>query len=151
MALGRASIRLNHAVRLASDGSSLLSDAIRKVERAIEDYVSDRKAVRDDMVAAGDQSVEPLETRLRNPFQARCRVGLARHAILEERKPFGEAEPVVQILRDILLDAPLPLARLGAILRCCANQRRVGVFLLKVFPNRDGLADTLAVVEFERG
>ena len=44
------------------------------------------------------------------------------HAVLEQREAFGEAEAVVEVLGDALLDAPLPHARLGALLRVGADQ-----------------------------
>ena len=55
------------------------------------------------------------------------------------------------MLGDLQLDAALPLARLGAFFGSGADQRRRRMLLFEVFPNRDGLADALAVVELERG
>src|SRR5580700_10861684 len=50
---------------------------------------------------------------------------------------------------DLELDAALPLAGLGAFLGGGADQRGRRMLLFEGFPNRNGLADALAVVELE--
>src|SRR5207237_1211504 len=58
---------------------------------------------------------------------------------------------IVKTLGYPELDAPLPLTGLSPLLGGGADQRRVGVLFFQIFAYGYGLADTLAVVQFERG
>ncbi len=104
-----------------------------------------------DVVLAFEQPVEPLEVVLHGRLKARGRFSNEAHAAVEKLLALGEAEAIVEILCYALLDAALPHARLGALFGIAADEGRIGMLLFEVFPNRDRLADTLAVVEFERG
>src|SRR5208337_4107384 len=127
-----------------------LIDAAAEVERAIQNDVGDGEPIARDVILALEQLVEPLELVLHDRLQTGGRLGQNAHPILEHLQSLGIAEAVVEMLGDQQLDAALPLAGLGAFLGGGADERGRRMFLFEVFPNRDSLADTLAVVELER-
>ncbi len=150
MALGRESTRLNHAFTILQRRIERLLDAAAEIERAIQNDVGDGEAIARDVLLALEQLVEPLELVLHDRLHPGRRLGQDAHPILEELRALRVAERVVEMLGDLQLDAALPLARLGAFFGGRADQRGRRMLLFEIFPNRDGLADTLAVVEFER-
>jgi len=109
-----------------------LSDARGEIQRGVQDDVRDRETIRHDEITPRDQPVQPFEPRPGDALEARRRIRFAGDAILEQLQPFGETKAVVEVLRDILLDPTLPLARLGPVFRRRTDESRVRVLLLEI-------------------
>ena len=144
-ALGRAATRACQAPTFASWGSSGCPTVPPK-----SNDVRDRESVADDEALLGEEPIEPGEIVAYGRLQALGGLRHDTHPRLEELEPLREAEAVVEVLGDLELDAPLPHARLGALLGAGADERRPRVLLLEVLEDRDRLPDRAPVVELER-
>jgi len=128
-----------------------LSHAGAKIERREKNNIRDGEAIARDVVLALELTVQPLQVVLHRSLHSRRALRNEAHAAIEKLLAFREAKAVVQKLGDFQLDAALPHACLRALFGIAADEGRIGMLLFEVFPNRDRLADILAVVEFERG
>src|SRR5207249_9801913 len=113
-------------------GVERLPDGAAEIDGAIENDVRDRESVADDEALLGEEPIEPGEIVAYGRLQALGGLRHDTHPRLEELEPLREAEAVVEVLGDLELDAPLPHARLRALLRGGADERRPRVLLLEV-------------------
>src|SRR5262249_46012003 len=109
----------------------------------------DREPRTDDPALGPEQAVEPGEVVADRGLQTLRRLGHDAQTRAEELDPFGEAEAVVEVLRDPQLHASLPAARFRALLRSRSHERWWRVLPLQVLEDGDRLADHAAVVHLE--
>src|SRR6266403_617619 len=120
-------------------GVERLPDGGAKIDGAIENDVRDGESVVDDEAVLGEEPIEPGDIVAYGRLQALGGLRHDTHPRLEELEPLREAEAVVEVFGDLELDAPLPHARLGALLGAGADERRPRVLLLEVLEDRDRL------------
>src|SRR5579885_28713 len=128
-----------------------LSDAGAEVRRPVQDDIRGGGTFGGGPFLGLKLPIEPLEVVLDGRLHAGGALRNQAHPTLENGGAFREAKPVVKKLGDLEFDAPLPLARLGALFGGGSDQGGSGMLLLQVFPDRYGFAEALSVVEFKCG
>src|SRR5262249_3417217 len=141
---------LEPRVDILEGGINFLPHAGAKIERAVKDDVAHGEALAGDKFPALEQAVQPFEIVLHGGLHAGGSLRDEPHTVLENLRTFRETEPIIKKFRNLKLDPPLPLARLGALLGRGADQRRGRMLFFEVLPDGNRFAETVAVIELER-
>jgi hypothetical protein len=99
-----------------------LSHPGSKIKTTIENNIRNRETIGDNVIAAGNQPIQPFQACLGDTLKARGSFRFTWQPVSEHIEPFGEAEPVIDILGDVKFHAALPLMSFSAFLGCFTNQ-----------------------------
>ena len=152
VALGRAFMRPNQAVRFLYRGIERLADLPQEIEEGEQQDVGHRELVAGDEGLAAHQPVEPDELLARAAsFSPSAASGMQWRRSWNIFSPCEKRKPLAAGSSDVEVDAADPHACRRALFRRVADQRgRVLLDLVDVLADRGDLGQHRAVVEFER-